>query len=328
MLKLAASKGIYLDTALADKLCRLPNPDAIRLYLYASLHETNDEQTARALGLSKEAFEQAEQTLIAAQLAVSASETESIRRKQQMQTAPTYSTAEVSELVTSDMAFAQVVHEAEKVLHPCLSESDLKELMTIYRYFGMPAECIILLLHFAAARTTRQTGRRLSLSTVKREALRWMENDIMTPEAAERFVRRETQIMDTVERMEKVIGLQNYSTEEKRLFRTWAEMGFNDQVVALAKEITLQRIGELQLKYTGSILKSWKDAHLNGLDAIHAYESQREKEYEQARMAAEKRRARKQSTSAPSASGSFSSAERTALQEIQAYIQQNGGQGV
>lgn len=328
MLKLATSKGIYLDATMADKLCRLQNPDALRLYLYASLHDTNDEQTARALGLSKEALEQAEQTLIAAQLAVSEAETESIHRKRRMQTAPTYSTAEVTALATADMAFAQVVREAEKVLNPCLGESDLKELMTIYRYFGMPAECMILLLHFTAARTARQTGRRLSLATVKREALRWIENDIMTPEAAERFVQRETQIMDTVEQMEKVVGLQNYSTEEKRLFRTWAEMGFDEQVVAYARDITLQRIGELQLKYTGSILKSWNDAHLKRLDAITAYESRREKEYEQVRIAAEKRRARKQPATASSASGSFSSAERTALQEIQAYIQQNGGQGV
>ena len=102
-------------------------------------------------------------------------------------------------------------------------------------------------------------------------------------------------------------------------------MGFDEQAVAFAKEITIRRIGELQLKYAGSILKNWSEQHLTNIDAIAAYEAQREKNHEDARIAAEKRNAKKHPSAAQSASGSFSAAEMTALQEIQDYMTRNGG---
>ena len=329
MLKFSTQAGIYLDAQTVDRLCALANPDAVRLYLYAAAHRENDTLTAQALRLTPDALAAAERTLIAARLAAPAESEQpaeqTLSRKRQMQTEPRYTSAEVAALVTSDMAFAQIVREAESVLNPCLCESDLRELMTIYRYFGMPAECMILLLHFTAERSERQTGRKPSLATVKREALRWMENDIMTPEAAERFVSREYRLLETVECFEKTIGFQAYKPDEKRLLRSWAEMGFDEQAVAFAKEITIRRIGELQLKYAGSILKNWSEQHLTNIDAIAAYEAQREKNHEDARIAAEKRNAKKHPSAAQSASGSFSAAEMTALQEIQDYMTRNGG---
>lgn len=318
------NRGVFIDTATADRLCALKNPDALRVYLCAAAH--GGEDAARRLGLSAEAFHAAAQELVEARLATAAVDESGPERltalRQRAQAEPGYTAAEATALVTSDMAFAQVVREAEKALNPCLSESELRELMSIYRYFGMPAECLILLMHFTAARSARQSGRRPSLATVKREALRWLENGVTTPEAAERFIREENRLFEVVERMEKAVGFQAYKTDERRMLRSWAEMGFDGDAVALAREITVKRLGEMQLKYAGSILKSWKEANLTRAEDIAAYEARRAREHEEAKLAYEKRAGKKR---APAASGSFSAAEISAIQEIQEYMQNNTG---
>ncbi len=315
------NQGVWIDTAAADKLCALKNPDALRVYLCAAVH--GGEDTARRLDLSEEAFCAAAQELACARLATVAGEDESDKLsalRQRAQAEPGYTAAEAAALITSDMAFAQVVREAEKALNPCLSESELRELMSIYRYFGMPAECLILLIHFAAARSARQSGRRPSLATVKREAMRWLENGVTTPEAAERFICEENRLYEVVKRMEKAVGFQAYKTDERRMLRSWAEMGFDGEAVALAREITVKRLGEMQLKYAGSILKGWKEAGLTKAEDIVAYEARRAREHEEAKQAYEKRAGKKR---APAASGSFSAAEISAIQEIQEYMQNN-----
>ena len=320
------NRGVYIDAETADRLCAIRNPDALRLYLCVAVHGDAGETAARRLRMSPEALHAAEQELINARLASSDAcedgEDRLAEMKRQSRSEPGYTAAEVTALVTSDTAFAQIVREAEKVLNPCLNESDLRELMTIYRFFGMPAECVILLLHFTAARAARQGGRRPSLAAVKREALRWLENGVVTPEAAERFVCEENRLYDVVERMEKAAGLQAYKSDERRLLRSWAEMGFDGDAVALAREITVKRLGEMQLKYAGSILKSWKDARLTDAAAIAAYEAKREQEHAEAKLAYDKRAGRKR---APAASGGFSAAERSAIQEIQKYMENNTG---
>ena len=319
--------GIYLDRETADKLCALPNKDAVRLYLYLAVHpDCCEAQAARDLALSPQIFSDACETLRRVRLVqaddAAADTVQLNEQRRQSMAEPQYSPEEVMGLVTSDIAFAQVVREAETVLHPCLGESDLRELMTIYRYFGMPAECMILLLHFARARTARQNGRRPSLAMIKKEAYRWLENGITTPETAERFIASENRIYDTVERIEQAIGMRVSRQEDRRLLRSWAEMGFDADAVALAREITVKRLGEMELKYAGSILKSWKSSGLTTADAIKAYEARREKEHEEARAAHEKRAVARR---VPQASGSFSEAELDAIRQMQEYMNDNHG---
>ena len=69
------NQGVWIDTAAADKLCALKNPDALRVYLCAAVH--GGEDTARRLGLSEEAFCAAAQELACARLATVAGEDES-----------------------------------------------------------------------------------------------------------------------------------------------------------------------------------------------------------------------------------------------------------
>ena len=321
-LKRSSGSGFYLDRATADALCRVKNADAIRLYLLAATRDGDEQAAARALGLNAETLREAVDALVAVGLAEAPTEQPKAVR-QPLQGEPGYTAAEVTQLVTSDPAFAQIVREAEKVLQPCLNGSDLRELMTIYQYFGMPAECMILMIHFIARRSSKRNGKRASLAAVRREAMQWMELGIDTPEAAERYITEEDRIAETVERMEKAVGFQAYRSEDRRILHGWAEMGFDADAVTMAREITVKRIGEMQLKYAGSILRTWKEAGVTAAKDIVEYEAKRERDHETAKAAYEQRSGKKR---VQSASGSFSSAEITAIRQIQELMNNREGE--
>ena len=63
------------------------------------------------------------------------------------------------------------------------------------------------------------------MMTVKKEAFRWLDRGITTAQRADEFIREENRIMDIVEGMEKTVGLDIYTNDNRRLLeagRSWA----------------------------------------------------------------------------------------------------------
>ncbi|HHX72958.1 MAG TPA: hypothetical protein GX701_08565 [Clostridiales bacterium] len=262
---------ILLPKATVRRLLTLPGA-AARLYLSLALGDT---PTNEQLGIPEEEFSAAESALIAAGLASFAPEEEKPPAPQIGE--PSYTMEEAVSLKETDDSFSQIAMEAERVLGRPLSGSDLTLLMTIYSYFGLSAECMFLLINFTAQRAHFQTDgkRRPTLLTIKREALRWLENGIDTPERADAFIRLEHTLAKTMKKMEKVLGLPALSNSEKRHLRTFAELGFDEKVVALARDISQKRLGEINFPYMSRILKGWKKDNLQSAEEILRVEEER-----------------------------------------------------
>ena len=240
------------------RLLRSKNADTIRLYLYIRLKGCyKKEELCACLELTEGGLAASEAELVALGLAqkddsggIGQSPAQNNTGNDKLRCSPpTYSKDEITSLKNEDKAFAQIVKEASEVIKPLLIESDLRELMTIYGYFGMPAECLIMLMHFTAARASRQSDgtRRPSMMTVKKEAFRWLDRGITTAKRADEFIREENRILDIVESMEKAAGLGVYSNDDRRLLRSWAELGFNAETVKIAADISKSRLGEINL---------------------------------------------------------------------------------
>ncbi len=187
-----------------------------------------------------------------------------------LSTSPKYTKEEIVTLSRSDRAFAQIVKEAEKTIKPMLTESDLRELMTIYGYFGLPADCVIMLLHFVSARTKAQTegAKRASMLTVKREAYKWLDKGIITVELADKYISEEVRVQEVSFKIEALLGQDVYSNDERRLIKSWVELGYCEKTVTIAKEISETRLGEINLRYIGTIIKNWKKNKLNTAEEI------------------------------------------------------------
>lgn len=309
--------GIFLPAGTVERLLHVENGAALRLYLLlCSGAPDGSDGICKRLCISREELETAEACLISHGLALRAAEPAASARTSSAdrERAPVYTRDEIAALKNGDMAFAQIVCEAERVIKPLLGESDLRELMTIYSYYGMPADCFIMLIHFVAARTASQSdgAKRPSLLTVKKEAYRWLDLGITSAEKAEEFIRSELDLTSKVSEFEKTLGLPAYTTDDRWILRGWAELGFDAAGVRLAADISVKRKGEVILAYMNRIIRGWKKEGLTDFEAIAKREQAAEHERELARTAAARRGTRRSS----GGERELSPGERAALESL------------
>ena len=230
------------------------------------------------------------------------------------ESAPVYTREEIASLKNGDMAFSHIVYETERLIKPLLNESDLRELMTIYSYYGMPADCFITLIHFVAARTaaSNEGTKRPSLLTVKKEAYRWLELGINCVEKAEEFVFAELALSKKVSEFENLLGLSAYSNDDRWTLRSWAELGFDADGVKLAADICYKRKGEIIIVYINRILRGWKNKGLTDAAQIAKIELAADIERGKAKTAA----ARRGGSRGVNSERELSSAEKAALDSL------------
>ncbi len=308
--------GIVIPSATAEKLIGLEDGDAIRLYLLLCSGAVPEEDAlCRRLGLTAERLARAEERLVAAGLARSAPREAAGPALREGERVPVYSVEEIAELKTRDPAFAQIVCEAERVIKPLLTQSDLRELMTLYSYFGLSAEAFIALIHFVAARASRQSdgARRPSMMTLRKEAMRWVDMGITDGEKAEEYSVRELELAARAREFEKLLKLSACTNEDRWLLRSWAELGFDGDAVRLAAEISVKRKGEILLTYMNRIIRGWKQDGLTDSAEIARRERAAEQKLAEARTAAARRGGRK---TAPGAKRELSPQEKAAIAEL------------
>ena len=285
--------GIVLPAGTVERLIRVENGTAIRLYLLLCQGNALDSNAiCQRLCISDGELESAEACLISHGLASRAAEPQCDRRMaRDRESAPVYTREEIASLKNGDMAFSHIVYETERLIKPLLNESDLRELMTIYSYYGMPADCFITLIHFVAARTASQNDgtKRPSLLTVKKEAYRWLELGINCVEKAEEFVAAELALSKKVTEIERALALPALTNDDRWTLRSWAELGFDAAGVKLAADISQKRKGEIILAYMNRILRGWKREGLTDASEIARREQAAEHEREINRTAAARR---------------------------------------
>lgn len=308
--------GIVLPAGTVERLIRVENGAAIRLYLLLCQGAVLDSAAiCQRLGINDCELECAEACLISHGLASRASEPRCDRdMARDRESAPVYTREEIASLKNGDMAFSHIVYETERLIKPLLNESDLRELMTIYSYYGMPADCFITLIHFVAARTASQNDgtRRPSLLTVKKEAYRWLELGITCVEKAEEFVAAELALSKKVTEFERALGLPALTNDDRWTLRGWAELGFDAAGVKLASDISKKRKGEIILAYMNRILRGWKRDGLTDASEIARREQAAEHERELNRTAA----ARRSGKRTVQTDRELSQAERAALDSL------------
>ena len=79
------------------------------------------------------------------------------------------------------------------------------------------------------------------------------------------------------EQYKKIFGIsgRDYSPGEKKYAEAWAGMGFEDEAVSRAFDITVLKTGKLAWKYMDTILRNWHAKGLHTAAEIEAAEPSR-----------------------------------------------------
>ena len=186
---------------------------------------------------------------------------------------PVYSEEDLIREQKKNGGFQHLVGETQRRLGKLLSTEELKILLSIYDYLGMPAEVISVLISYCIQRARTRGGQRLpSMRIIEREAYHWADLGIDTLEEAAAHMQLQLDRQTKASRIRTVLQLgdRKLTPGEEKMAMQWIDWGFGEQEIALAYEKTCMNTGGLKWPYLNSILKSW---HTQGLHTIAAIEA-------------------------------------------------------
>lgn len=186
---------------------------------------------------------------------------------------PSYTEADVLRERSGNPGFSQLVGEAQRRLGRVLSTEELKILLSMLHYLGLPEEVIPVLINYCIQRNrSRGVTRMPSFRTMEREAYAWADQGVDTLEAAAAYVQAGLERQSRVGEVRRALGLENRRlvASEEAYVNAWLDWGFTTREIAMAYEKTCVNTGGLKWPYLNSILKSWHQQGLHTAEEIAA----------------------------------------------------------
>lgn len=174
---------------------------------------------------------------------------------------PAYTEADLIREMKEDTGFSQLLGETQRRLGKVLSTEELKILLSIYNYLGLPAEVISILISFCMQRAKAKKLRRPpSMRTIEKEAYHWADQGIETLEEAAAYVQLEMEKQTKLRAMQRALQINDRQLVrgEEAILRRWIDWGYGPGEIALAYERTCLQIGSFKWPYIESIVESWK----------------------------------------------------------------------
>ena len=258
---------LHIPKAHVHKLLWAKNPDTALLYLYITAG--NDPKEAeQALQLSQSRISCAVATL--RQLGLWPEEKKAVILSGER---PQYTEQDVITAMDGNQDFQSLYGEIQRVLGRTLSTEELKILLSFTHYLGLPAEVISLLVCYCKERARAKGNlRNPSLRSIEKEAYFWAEQGIDTMEEAVAYIQNQNLNRSRLSHLMKILQIRgrNLTPGEEKYAKSWLEMGFDDEVIALAYERTCLNTGGLSWAYMNKILTRWSEAGLFTLKQVKA----------------------------------------------------------
>ena len=186
---------------------------------------------------------------------------------------PAYSEKDVLQTLDTDTSFRSLYGEVQRRLGRQLNTEELKILLSLVRYLGLPADVICVLVTYCQERARRKGGiRNPSLRTIEKEAYAWAERGIDTMEEAAAFIQAQNVYysrLGTLCRLLQIRGRVLTAAEEKYA-AAWLDMGFDEETITMAYERTCLNTGGLSWAYMNKILLRWHEAGLHTAAQVRA----------------------------------------------------------
>lgn len=200
---------------------------------------------------------------------------------------PAYLSAkEISNLILTNPEVKFLFDKLELLYGRPVTSTEQKNYTYLYESAGLPADVLIMIAEYCLS---IDHG---SILYIKKVALNWAEEGINTHEKAVERILAMSKNNRTEQKVKSCFGIDNrsLSSKEKGYVKTWTEQyQYDIDMIELAYNRTIDRIGKLSFAYVDTILKSWYENQLRTA-----------KEVEDKDMPAVPKKSKKQSGKQPS----------------------------
>lgn len=186
---------------------------------------------------------------------------------------PRYTESDVLNATKREGSFPLLVGEAQRRFGRVLSTEELKILLSMTDYLGLPEEVVGLLITFCIQRARAKGNTRApSLRSVEKEAYRWADEGIDTLQTAGPYMQARLERLTQIGKLQDRLQLtgRRLTQAEERYLNDWLELGFDGDAIVLAYERTCLNTGSMKWPYCNSIIQSW---HGKGLHTVREIET-------------------------------------------------------
>lgn len=258
---------ILLAHTAVRKLIGAGNPDAALLYLYLCANRPAKE-AGKALSMADDRLRRAGAVL--RQLGLLPEPPKTIERIPEK---PVYTEDDILREIGRGAEFSQLVSEAQRRLGRVMSTEEMKILLSLTDYLGLPFEVIALLITYCIQKSRiRGVQRAPSMRTIEKEAYRWADHGIDNLEEAAAYSQHQLRLQGRIGEIRNALQLEGrrLTMSEENYVRQWLELGFGKPEIHLAYEKTCLNKGALVWPYMNRILLSWHSQGLHTLAQIEA----------------------------------------------------------
>ncbi len=164
------------------------------------------------------------------------------------------SSGEIADRIRSDKEIETLFAEAERLYARPLRNSDNQLIISLVDHHGLTVGVALMLLNYCFKAGKTSSG---YIQTV---AADWAAEEINTIELANARILSLERQNGIEERLREAMEMNTkLSAKMKRFIKTWTDWGFDEQMIMLAYERTIDQIKEWKPEYANKILESWKD---------------------------------------------------------------------
>lgn len=190
---------------------------------------------------------------------------------------PVYTEKDITREMEKGRDFGMLVGEAQRRLGRILSTEELKILLSLTDYLGLPTEVIGILITYCIQRGRVRGGTRSpSMRVIEKEAYQWADDGIDTLEEAAAYMQNQLERQTRAGRVRSILQLgdRKLTPGEEKYVLGWLDMGFGEAEIQMAYEKTCMNTGGLKWAYCNSILRSWHEQGLHTAAEIQAGDRQ------------------------------------------------------
>lgn len=164
----------------------------------------------------------------------------------------------IAERIQTDEEINFLFGEAQRLYGRMLRPNERELIISLTDHFGLSGAVSAMLLGYCF-----KSGK-ASPNYISSVAKNWAEEEITSVELANTKIRMLERMESVEERLRKEMGMTTRMTSNMRNFiNQWVnEWGFDDNMIMLAYEKTVNQLGKWQAAYANKILESWKDENL------------------------------------------------------------------
>lgn len=185
--------------------------------------------------------------------------------------APVLSPKEIVAAINENDEIAELMNEAQTALGRSISHAEQEMLVNLVNFYGMKSEIILMILGYC--RSENEKGRKITTAYIIKIAENWIDEGIDTIAAAEEKLCAIEQSDRLWNEILSLLGMRhrNPSQKQRDTVLEWSR-DFTFDMIALAVEITKDKMPEKPLPYINKILKNWKKKDLKTPDDVRKAE--------------------------------------------------------